>query len=145
MLNMPCNRNIHAMFFSIKMLHNYIVWSSHGNITDGASIIPNFSHSQNFLLHNINDVFRYNFGLQQFFNGHVMMAHVVHPENLFYINQVHYYTDHQFCTSANYTFLDPSPFNFTIQQICCQTFNFRFPAHSARPLRKLFSFGSALY
>ena len=37
-------RYLHAMFSSKKMLHNYIVWSSHANLTDGASIITNFNH-----------------------------------------------------------------------------------------------------
>ena len=73
--------HLHNMFFSTKMLHNYIVWSSHGNITYSASIITNFNHSQKRLLHDLNNAFRYNFGLQQFFN-----SHVVHPENLVYTN-----------------------------------------------------------
>ena len=98
------------MFLPTKMQHDYIVWSSHGNITDGASIITNFNHSQKHLLHGINNAFRYNFGLQQFFNSHVI-AHVVHPENLVYTNlfDMNYTGPSILYISKFYTIFVPSP------------------------------------
>ena len=79
------------MLFSTKMLYDDILWSVYGNITDSTFIIPNFSHNQKFLLHDIINIFRHNIGTQPYFNIRISddVVVILHPENL--VNQVHYY------------------------------------------------------